>query len=94
MNTECFDGCQMGGTFGRMGEEVRGLRSTNWQSQSGHGDVKYSVGIRVAKELICMIHGREQRLCGLPMGVGLLGERGKWRKNWDNRNSIINNIKF
>ena len=60
---EHFDGCQMGGTFGRMGEEVRGLRSTNWQSQSGHGDVKYSVGIRVAKELICMTHGHEQ-WCG------------------------------
>ena len=26
---ECFDGCQMGGGCGRMGEEVRGLRSTN-----------------------------------------------------------------
>ena len=74
MNTECFDGCQMGGTFGRMGEEVRGLRSTNWQSQSGHGDVKYSVGIRVAEELICMIHGREQRC------VDCLWEWGCWVK--------------
>ena len=26
---ERFDGCQMGGVGGRMGEEVRGLRSTN-----------------------------------------------------------------
>ena len=26
---ECFDGCQMGGVKGRMGEEVRRLRSTN-----------------------------------------------------------------
>ena len=26
---EHFDGCQMGGGLGRMGEEVRGLRSTN-----------------------------------------------------------------
>ena len=26
---EHLDGCQMGGGWGRMGEEVRGLRSTN-----------------------------------------------------------------
>ena len=26
---KCFDGCQMGGGHGRMGEEVRALRSTN-----------------------------------------------------------------
>ena len=26
---ECFDGCQMGGGWRRMGEEVRGLSSTN-----------------------------------------------------------------
>ena len=26
---ECFDGCQMGVGCGLMGEEVRGLRSTN-----------------------------------------------------------------
>ena len=25
-----FDGCQVGGWWGRMGKEVRGLRSTNW----------------------------------------------------------------
>ena len=25
---ECFDGCQMGGGRGRMGEEVRGSKST------------------------------------------------------------------
>ena len=27
-----------------MGEEVRGLRTTNMQLQNSHGDVKYSVG--------------------------------------------------
>ena len=27
---EHFDGCQMGGECGGMGEEARGLRSTNW----------------------------------------------------------------
>ena len=26
---ECFDGCEMGGACGGMGEEVRGLRNTN-----------------------------------------------------------------
>ena len=26
---ECFDGCQMGGECGEMGEEVRGLRNAN-----------------------------------------------------------------
>ena len=26
---ECFDGCQMGGRCGGMGEEVRRLKSTN-----------------------------------------------------------------
>ena len=29
MDTECFDGCHLGGTCGGMGEEARGLRSTN-----------------------------------------------------------------
>ena len=29
MDTEYFDGCQMGGECEGMGEEVRGLRSTN-----------------------------------------------------------------
>ena len=30
INEEHFDGCQMGGRWRGMGEEVRGLRSTNW----------------------------------------------------------------
>ena len=34
-----------------MGEEVRGLKSTNKQLQNSHGDVKYSTGKGVAKEL-------------------------------------------
>ena len=57
---ERFDGCQMGGRCGRMGEEVRGLRSTNRELQNHHGDVKYSIGNGIAKELICMAHGHEQ----------------------------------
>ena len=51
----------MGGlTDGGMGEEVRGLRSTNWWLQNSHGAAKYSIGNGVAKELICMTHGHEQ----------------------------------
>ena len=43
-----------------MGEEVRGLRSTNRQLQSSHGDVKCSIGNGETRELICMTHGHEQ----------------------------------
>ena len=39
-----------------MGKEAKGLRSTNRYLQSGHGDVKYSLGNRVVKELTCMTH--------------------------------------
>ena len=62
-----WEGC------GRMGGEVRGLRSTNRQLQNSHGDVKYSVGNGEAKELIPMTHGHEQLVWGLPEGVGVLG---------------------
>ena len=55
-----FNGCQMRRRCGRMGEEVRGLRSTNRQLQNSHGDVKYSTGNGVAKDLTCMTHGHEQ----------------------------------
>ena len=34
-----------------MGEEVRGLRSTNRWLQNSHGDVKYSTGDGGGKEL-------------------------------------------
>ena len=46
-----------------MGEEVRGLRGTNRFLQNSHGDVKYSIGNGVAKELVRMTHGHEQ-WCG------------------------------
>ena len=45
-----FDGCQMGGGHGGMGEEVRGLRTTNRQLQNSLGGVKYSKGNGAAKE--------------------------------------------
>ena len=43
-----------------MGKEVRGLRNTNSWLQYSHGDIKYSIGNGVAKELIHMTHGHEQ----------------------------------
>ena len=59
-----WEGC------GGMGEEVRGLRSTNRELQNSHGDVKYSIGNGVAKELIHMTCGQ---WC-----VGCLKEWGGW----------------
>ena len=59
MDMESFDGCQIGGEFGGMDEDVKVLRSTNWQLQNSHGDVKYSIRNGVAKELTCMTHGHE-----------------------------------
>ena len=64
----------MGGEFGEMSEEVRGLRSTNRQSKKSHRDVKYSIGNGVAKELTHMTRGHEQR-CG-----DCLREWGCWVK--------------
>ena len=43
-----------------MGEELRGLNSTNEWLQNSHGDVKYSIGNGVVKELIGVTHGHEQ----------------------------------
>ena len=39
-----FDGDQMAGECGGMGEEVRGLRSTNRKLQNSYGDIKYNIG--------------------------------------------------
>ena len=39
-----FDGDQMAGEGGGMGEEVRGLRSTNRKLQNSYGDIKYNIG--------------------------------------------------
>ena len=38
------DGYQRGRRLGGCVGKVKGLRSTNWQLQNSHGDVKYSVG--------------------------------------------------
>ena len=54
-----------------MGEEVRGLRSTNRSSQNSQRDAKYSKRNGVAKELIRMTHGHEQCLREwVVLGVG------------------------
>ena len=58
---EHFDGCQMGGACRGMGEEVRGPRNTDKQSQNSHGDVSYSRINGVAKELISRTQGHAQR---------------------------------
>ena len=42
-----------------MGEEMRALRSTNRLLQNSPGDIKYSIGNGVAKELVGMTHGHE-----------------------------------
>ena len=61
---QCFDGYQMGGACGRMGEKVWGLRNTNTvcismcvpnthrQLQSSHGNVKYMIRNWLAKECV------------------------------------------
>ena len=37
-----------------------GFRTTNRQLQNSHGDIKYSIGNGVARELTHMTHGHEQ----------------------------------
>ena len=70
----------MGVGCGGMGEELKGLRSTNRELQNSHGDVKYSIGKGVAKELLCMTHGHEQWCGDCLREWGVLGGGGKGRK--------------
>ena len=69
------------------------LRSTNRYLQKSDEDVKYSIGNRAAKELICMTQGHEQ-WCGDCLREWGSGWRGAKGKNWDNCYSIINKIEF
>ena len=55
---------------GKMGGEVRGLRSMN---RIAMDTVKYSIGNGVAKELTCMIHGHELLWGEFTEGVGDAG---------------------
>ena len=60
-----------------MGKEVKGIRSANRQLQNCHGDVKYSIRSGVAEELICVIHGHEQRWGDCLKEWGLVSGRGQ-----------------
>ena len=56
-------------------------------------DVKNNIGNGEAKELTCTTQGHELRRGGADIhGKGELGEGGKWGKNWDNCNRIVNRI--
>ena len=37
-------------------KKVKGLRSTEWQLQNSHGDVKYSIGNRV-DNIVIIVYG-------------------------------------
>ena len=86
---EHFDGCQMGGRYGGMDEEVRGLRSTNRWLQKSRGDVRYSIGNGAAKELTRMTHGHEPWCGDCLKEWGLLSGGEQRGKNQDNCNRII-----
>ena len=50
---EQADSCQRGEGLGYW---VKGLRSTNWQLQSSHGDVNYSVG-NIVNNIVVTMYG-------------------------------------
>ena len=62
-----------------MDEEVRRLRSANRHLQNSNGDVKHSVGKRVAKELLRMTNGYKQNYgdCEGIWGAEWRGATGK-----------------
>ena len=62
-----------------MRENMKGLRSTNWQVKNGQEDVKNSIGNGKAKELMCITRGHELRegIAGGKGGTGLGGQREK-----------------
>ena len=67
------------GELGGWGKNVKGLKSTNWQLQNSHGDVKYSIRNRVPKEHVCMTHGHAQWCgdCLRVWGTGWRRAKGK-----------------
>ena len=77
-----------------MGQEVRGVRSTDRQLQKSPGDAKCSIGNGVAKELTHMTRGHEQWCGDCLREWGMLGVVGQWRKNQDNYHSIINKVQL
>ena len=50
---EQADGCQRAGALGDWVKKVKGLRSTDWQLQNTHRDVKYSIG-NIVNNIIIM----------------------------------------
>ena len=56
----------------------------------GRAMLRADIGNGVAKELICMTHGHEQRRGDCWREWGLLGGWRQRGKIWDNCNSIIN----
>ena len=55
------------------------------------GGVKNGIGNREFIELICTTHGHELR-GGMWVREGVLGRGGVRGRNWENGNSIINQI--
>lgn len=53
-----IDDCQMGGGLGVWVKNVKGPRSTNWQLQNSHSDVKFSLGNTVSNVVIPMCGAR------------------------------------
>ena len=49
---EQTDDWQMQGWLGAWVKKLKGLRSTDWQLQNSHGDVKYSTGKTVNNSVI------------------------------------------
>ena len=56
------------------------------------GNIQYSVGNGVPKELIRMTHGHEQWWRNCLWDWGMVGGGGQKGKNHDNGNSITKNI--
>ena len=56
--TEQNDGCQMGAGLGDWVTKLKGWRSTDWQLQNSHADVKCSAGNRVKIVVITMCGAR------------------------------------
>lgn len=71
IDRENKQGCQTGGS-GSWVKREKGLRSTDWQSQNSHVDVKYSLGNRVddvvitasgARWVPCLLRGILHKVC-------------------------------
>ena len=66
---EHIDGCQISGQCGGMGEELRGLRSTNRQLQNSRRGVTYN-RVWSSQRSYARDPGTSTMVWGLPEGVG------------------------